>query len=160
MTDFITKDSGQRQEYASGMRRDLQDGKPNFALITPLHVPFNEQMLTRWAALMERGAKKYGNRNWEKAGSVEELERFKASAFRHFMQWLCGANDGEDHAAAVYFNIQCAEYVERKIEMCGPLGEPGPVGPDAPYPGMRNRLAGPPGPPTDYVGAGSREAKK
>lgn len=99
------------------MRRDLQTGKPNFALITPLAVPFAEQMLTRWAELMERGAVKYGARNWEKADSDEELQRFKASAFRHFMQWLCDANDGEDHAAAVYFNVQCAEYVKWRMKL-------------------------------------------
>ena len=32
---FETKDSGQRQEYKSGMKRDLQDGKPRFDLLTP-----------------------------------------------------------------------------------------------------------------------------
>ena len=26
--EFVTLDSGQREEYESGMRRDLQDGKP------------------------------------------------------------------------------------------------------------------------------------
>ena len=112
--EFITKDSGQRQDYASGMRRDTQEGKPDFALIVPLGVPYDEQMLTRWAALMERGAVKYGIRNWEKANSEEELGRFKASAFRHFFQWICGETD-EDHAAAVYFNIQCAEFVAAKL---------------------------------------------
>lgn len=112
--NYITKDSGKRQEYKSGMRRDLQDGKPDFYLITPLDIPYQEQMLTRWAELMARGKEKYGSRNWELAGSKEELERFKSSAFRHFMQWLTGEND-EDHASAVFFNIQCAEYVKFKL---------------------------------------------
>lgn len=116
MPEFITKDSGQRQDYASGMRRDTQDGKPDFALIMPDGVPYADQMLTRWAALMERGAKKYGIRNWEKANSAEELARFKASAFRHFIQWICGEQD-EDHAAAVYFNVQCAEFVKAKLDV-------------------------------------------
>jgi hypothetical protein len=59
MTEFITKDSGARQEYASGMHRDLQDGKPDFYLCLAANMPYSEQLLTRWAALMERGAKKY-----------------------------------------------------------------------------------------------------
>ena len=113
MPDFITKDSGERQEYDSGMVRDLQDGKPDFSLILT-DAPYEEQLLTRWAALMERGAGKYGRRNWQKANSQEELERFKASAFRHFVQWVSGETD-EDHAAAVLFNINAAEFVKYKL---------------------------------------------
>jgi hypothetical protein len=115
MTNFITKDSGKRQNYKSGMKRDLQTGKARFDLVMPLDVPYDEQMLTRWANLMARGADKYGTRNWELADSQEELDRFRQSAFRHFIQWFCKEKD-EDHASAVYFNIQCAEYVERKLE--------------------------------------------
>ena len=112
---FITKDSGQRQDYASGMRRDLQTGKPNYSLISPKFLKFDEDMLYRWAMLMTRGADKYGERNWEKANSEEEMERFKASAFRHFMQWFKGEED-EDHAAAVFFNIGCFESIKLKLE--------------------------------------------
>jgi hypothetical protein len=111
---FETKDSGEREEYASGMRRDTQDGKPNFGLTQPLAVPYDEQMLTRFAALMTRGAEKYGIRNWEIANSEEELERFKGSAFRHFQQWYCGETD-EDHAAAIWFNVMCAEFVKGRL---------------------------------------------
>jgi hypothetical protein len=45
-----------------------------------------------------------------KARGLEEYERFRESAFRHFLQWFNGETD-EDHAAAVYFNINGAEYV-------------------------------------------------
>lgn len=111
---YTTKDSGKRQNYDSGMRRDIQEGKPDFFLcLTDL--PYGDQMLTRWAELMERGASKYGRRNWQLAASEEELERFKSSAFRHFMQWIAGETD-EDHAAAVFFNINAAEYVKHKLE--------------------------------------------
>jgi hypothetical protein len=72
-------------------------------------------MLVRWAELMGRGAAKYGERNWEKACSEAELARFKASAFRHFVQWFYGLNPEEDHAAAVFFNISGAEYVKERI---------------------------------------------
>lgn len=111
---YSTKDSGKRQEYKSGMRRDLQDGKPDFYLIVPKDMPYKDQLLTRWAELMERGRAKYGLRNWELADSEEELERFKASAYRHFMQWLLNEND-EDHGAAVLYNINAAEFVKWRI---------------------------------------------
>lgn len=59
---------------------------------------------------------KYGYRNWEKANSLEELIRFKASAFRHFMQWMMDETD-EDHASAVFFNIQATEFVKEKLNV-------------------------------------------
>lgn len=111
---FTTKDSGARQDFDSGMRRDTVKGKPRFDLITPESQPYERQMLTRWAELMVRGAEKYGDRNWEKANTVEERDRFRASAFRHFMQWYCGLTD-EDHAAAVMFNISGTEYVHDRM---------------------------------------------
>ena len=113
MASFETKDSGHRSEYASGMVRDTQDGKPRFNLMFPLGVPYQEQMITRLAELLERGMDKYGWRNWEKANSEEELIRFRESAHRHFIQWLTGETD-EDHAAAVMFNIIAAEFVKYK----------------------------------------------
>jgi len=112
---FETKDSGKREDYASGMRRDTQEGKACFHLIIPKGVPYRAQMLTRFADLMERGQVKYGPRNWEKADSDEEKERFQASAFRHLMQWICGEDD-EDHAAAVMFNLMAYESTIAKEE--------------------------------------------
>jgi|SRR6185503_5522282 len=110
-----TKDSGKREEYDSGMRRDTQEGKPRFDLLVPIAVSYDDQMLTRWAALMSRGAEKYGDRNWEIGRGSEELKRAKASAFRHFMQWFTSEDD-EDHAAAVFFNITAAEYFKSQME--------------------------------------------
>lgn len=104
--DYTTKDSGERVDFASGMRRDTDKGKPRYDLC---YLP----MLTRWAELMARGAEKYGARNWQNANSQEELDRFQASAFRHFVQWMNGEVD-EDHAAAVFFNISAAEYVKTR----------------------------------------------
>lgn len=112
---WTTKDSGKREEYDSGMRRDTQEGKPRFDLLLVPGVPFEAQFLTRLAALLERGATKYGERNWQKANSVEELERFVASGMRHMVQWATGEVD-EDHAAAVAFNLMAAEYVKWKLE--------------------------------------------
>lgn len=113
--NFVTLDSGKRQEYGSGMRRDLQDGKPDFNLMLIPGMPYAEQYLTRIAALYERGANKYGRRNWQLANSEEELDRFKSSAFRHFMQALTGETD-EDHWAAVFFNINAIIMLEYKLK--------------------------------------------
>lgn len=115
MTGFVVKDSGARQEYDSGMRRDTQEGKPRFDLIIPVDQSFEQQMLTRWALHMTLGADKYGDRNWELATGIEEYERFKGSALRHLLQWFTGMRD-EDHAAAVFFNIAAAEYVLGRME--------------------------------------------
>ena len=112
--EYLTKDSGKRQKFSTGMQREVQEDKPRFDLILPSYIPYKEQLLTRWANLMNRGAQKYDDRNWEKAETEEELNRFKASAFRHFMQWFKGESD-EDHAAATLFNIQGAEYVKYKL---------------------------------------------
>ena len=111
---YETLDSGERQEYASGMRRDLQDGKARFDLLFAEGVPYEDQFFTRVAGLLERGAGKYGDRNWEKANSNEELDRFKASAMRHLAQWITGEQD-EDHAAAVVFNLMAYETIKRKV---------------------------------------------
>lgn len=110
MGEFEVKDSGVRQEYPSGMRRDTQEGKPNFLLA------IDGPMFRRYADHMTKGAAKYGARNWQLANSEEELERFKASALRHMIQWLSGDVD-EDHAAAVWFNVNAAEYVEARLSL-------------------------------------------
>jgi hypothetical protein len=62
---------------------------------------------------MQRGALKYGSRNFENASTQEELERYKSSALRHLMQYVMGETD-EDHAVAVCFNLMCAEMIKFK----------------------------------------------
>lgn len=107
MSQFITKDSGERVEFETGMKRDVSENKARYDLV---YFP----LLKRWAELMGRGQAKYGARNWQKAATQPELDRFKESAFRHFMQWYVGENPEEDHGAAVLFNISGAEYVKTK----------------------------------------------
>lgn len=107
--DFETKDSGKREEFKTGMVRDTQDDKPRYDLI-------DRPFLKRWAELMARGAKKYGEENWRKAATEEELKRFKASAIRHHMQYMEG-DTTEDHAAAVAFNLAGAEMVREKLKL-------------------------------------------
>jgi hypothetical protein len=111
--DFVIKDSGERAEYASGMVRDTQEGKPMFDLLFPKGVPFEAQFITRFADHMTKGAVKYDARNWELAQGEEEIERFKGSALRHLIQWMLG-DRSEDHAAAVVFNLMAAETTQWK----------------------------------------------
>ena len=108
--DFLTFDSGDRQTFESGMVRDSKTSKTRYDLV-------DMPMFKRWAELMGRGAEKYGDNNWKKAESLEELDRFKESAFRHFMQWFLEENSEEDHAAAVFFNIAGVEHVKSKIKL-------------------------------------------
>lgn len=107
MAEFVVRDSGERRVAASGMVRDIDAGKTNVALI------YDGPMFWRWASHLTKGAIKYVKRNWMKGEGQEELERFKESAARHFAQWYRGDVD-EDHAAAVFFNINGAEYVKEK----------------------------------------------
>ena len=110
MKEFVTKDSGKRVDYDSGMKRDTQENKPRFDLITPLKIPYKESLQYRHAMIMKRGMEKYGARNWEKANSVEEFFRFKASFMRHQTQFFSGETD-EDHAAAMEFNLNAIIYL-------------------------------------------------
>lgn len=107
MDEFTIKDSGKRAEFASGMVRDTAEGKLDWTNL--LHGP----MLKRWAIHLTNAKTKYpdpapGVPNWTLGDGPEELQRFKESAFRHFMQWIMGERD-EDHAAGVFFNINGAE---------------------------------------------------
>ena len=105
---FTVRDSGERLAFESGMVRDTDDGKVQWALVA------DGPMLARWAEHLTKGAAKYNARNWMLAEGEAELLRFRESAFRHFMQWYYGDRD-EDHAAAVIFNINGAEYVRERL---------------------------------------------
>lgn len=98
---FATKDSGEREKFASGAVRDTEEGKPRYDLIPGLP-------LKRLAELYARGAKKYGDWNWTKG---IPSGRCYSSAFRHLMQYNLGDKD-EDHLAAVVFNVFCIMYFE------------------------------------------------
>lgn len=106
--NFTVKDSGARQEFTSGMVRDVQNDKTLYSL------PFDGPMFERWAEHLTKGARKYAPRNWMLASGQPELERFRESAIRHFIQWLRGEAD-EDHAAAVFFNINGYEYTHKRL---------------------------------------------
>lgn len=78
-------------------------------------MPLIPNFLTRFGALLERGAKKYTENNWMKANSEEEMNHFKQSSFRHFAQFLDGDTD-EDHALAAFgFNPMGYLHVKDKL---------------------------------------------
>lgn len=112
---FVQANNAQRVQFEGGGMRDSQEGKPRFDLLVPEEMPFDRQYLTRCARLLAKGAAHYEDRNWEKFGDEEALNRARSSAFRHFMQWFTKEDD-EDHAASVFFNIQAAEYIAWKLE--------------------------------------------
>lgn len=107
--------SAPTDHFEGGGQRESQGNRPRFDLLVPLAVPFDQQFLTRCAQHYADSLAKYPERNWEEFSDVEALDRCRASAFRHFMQWM---NDetGEDHAAAVFFNLMAAEHVRGRIE--------------------------------------------
>lgn len=109
MSEFAIKDSGKREQFAGGMQRDVTEGKTDYSLV------LDGPMFDRWAEHLTKGAAKYDKRNWMKAAGDAERERFKESALRHFLQWYRGETD-EDHASAVFFNINGAAYVEDKLK--------------------------------------------
>lgn len=109
MAEFDVKDSGERKQFAGGMQRDTTTGKIDYTLA------LDGPMFERYAAHLTKGAVKYKKRNWMLAEGEEELERFKESALRHFLQWYRGNMD-EDHASAIWFNVNGAEYVKGKMQ--------------------------------------------
>lgn len=109
---FEIKDSGTRMQFPSGMERDVDETKIDYTQV--LYGP----MFERWAEHLTKAKAKYpdagpGTPNWTLAAGMDELVRFKVSAFRHMIKWMFDNTD-EDHAAAVFFNINGAEYVKQK----------------------------------------------
>jgi hypothetical protein len=116
---FDVKDSGKRETVGSGgMVRDTEDGKVDFTLV------LDGPMFERWGAHLTKGAKKYAARNWMKCvhpdatrGELEaSAERYRRSLARHWVQYMRGDTD-EDHAAAVFFNINGLEYVRQALSV-------------------------------------------
>jgi hypothetical protein len=100
--EYKTKDSGQRVNFDSGFQRDVNTGKPRYDLIPT-------ELLKRLAELYQRGAEKYDDNNWKKALTEKEINRFKESAWRHFVQWSAGEED-EDHGIGTVWNIFSYEW--------------------------------------------------
>lgn len=88
------KDSGERQEFASGAVRDTAENKPRPDLISPF-------FMERLGRHLGQGAKKYSEWNWAKG---IPNSRCYASLMRHLTQFAKGDTD-EDHLAAAACNI-------------------------------------------------------
>ncbi len=100
------KDSGKREEFDTGSLRDTRIGKGRFDLISPF-------VLERDAKHLENGARKYGDRNWEKG---QPLSRYYDSAMRHMNKYMMGYCD-EDHLAAARWNIAALMHTEYMISI-------------------------------------------
>lgn len=105
MNNYVTKDSGKREEHTSGAVRDVRKGKGRYDLLTPLG-------LARVAGVYERGAEKYAERNWEKG---MKMGRYLDSAIRHIFQHIEGKRD-EDHLAQAAWNLLAAVHTDEMIK--------------------------------------------
>ena len=97
-------DSGEREEFGTGSLRDTREGKGRYDLISPIG-------LHRLAQHYENGAKKYGDRNWEKG---QPVSRYIDSGIRHFFKYLAGERD-EDHLSAAAWNAFGAVHTIEKV---------------------------------------------
>lgn len=93
----------------SGMNRDTEEGKLDYTLI------MDGPMYDRWAAHLTAAVPTRGERNWMKADSEDDYRRFRRSLSRHMRQYFRGDAD-EDHAAAIFFNLNGAEYVRTRLD--------------------------------------------
>lgn len=101
----ILKDSGKKQEFETGAMRDAREGKGRYDLLPPTAI-------RRLALIYEKGAQKYGERNWEKGMPVS---RFLDSALRHIAEHIEGYRD-EDHLAQAMWNIAGAMHMEDMVK--------------------------------------------
>lgn len=102
---FVTLDSGKREEFPSGAKRDVREGKGRYDLIPAV-------AMARIAKLYERGAVKYGAWNFSK-GIL--LSRYIDSMIRHAFNYLEGDRK-EDHLAAVAWNAIAMIHHEEMIK--------------------------------------------
>lgn len=105
--DFVVRDSGERQDFETGARRDSQEDKPRLSLVSPW-------ALVRIAWVYTRGAKKYGEHNWQKG---MPYSRYLDSAERHLIAWKQGEKT-EDHLAMACWNLMAIMHHEEQ----GPEG--------------------------------------
>ncbi len=113
VVDFINED-GENQQYIADVFKSVDlftKTCDDLYLINALvaFVNFSEfttfsDMFLGVAKHFEEGAKKYGERNWEKGIPVS---RYIDSAIRHFLKYLRGDKD-EPHDRAFCWNILCA----------------------------------------------------
>lgn len=99
------EDNGDRMTFSSGAIRDTAKGKGRYDLISPI-------AMEGLALVLEEGANKYYDRNWEKG---MHMSRLLSSALRHIFQYICGMRN-ERHLAQAFANIMFAIHTERMVE--------------------------------------------
>ena len=100
------KDSGVRENFETGSKRDSRNGKGRFDLL-----PF--YAIQRLARVYENGAIKYGNNNWRLG---QPCSRYLDSAIRHLFKAGGGWKD-EDHFAQAIWNIAAIIETQKMIEL-------------------------------------------
>ena len=100
------KDSGIREEFDTGSKRDSRNGKGRFDLL-----PF--YAIQRLARVYENGAKKYGESNWRLG---QPCSRYLDSAIRHLFKAGGGWKD-EDHFGQAMWNIAAIIETQKMIEL-------------------------------------------
>jgi hypothetical protein len=100
------KDSGIREEFNTGSKRDSRNGKGRFDLL-----PF--YAIQRLARVYENGAIKYGDNNWRLG---QPCSRYLDSALRHLFKAGAGWMD-EDHFAQAMWNIAAIIETQKMIEL-------------------------------------------
>lgn len=91
------KDSGGRTDFGTGSVRDSKTGKGRYDLLPT-------RALHAIAQHFEKGAAKYGDRNWEQG---QPISNYLDSALRHTFQYLGGYRD-EPHLISGAWNLLCA----------------------------------------------------
>jgi len=100
------KDSGKRKrKWKSGAQRDSSEGKGRFDLLPT-------RALKLLAVHYEKGARKYGARNWERGMPLSALVD---SGLRHGFAALEGQED-EDHAVSAAWNLLCMIETRERIK--------------------------------------------
>lgn len=111
------EDSGKRQEFDTGARRDTDENKPRYSLVPP-------RVLRRIVMIFTLGAVKYGDHNYQKG---MPYSRYLDSAGRHIEEYKDGLTN-EDHLAQACWNIMAVmfheEYGPEGLDDVTPLWNP------------------------------------
>lgn len=120
-------DSGNRKAFDTGAVREAEDGKGRYDLI-----PF--RAIHRLALVLEKGGKKYGDRNWEKGIN---FSNYVGHAISHISQWALGYKD-EDHLGHAFCNIAMLIHTVIEVEEGRLPAYLADMGPDRARPGKTN----------------------
>jgi hypothetical protein len=101
---YTIADSGRREEFSTGSRRDTREGKGRYDLLPP-------RAMRCLARHFEEGSKKYGDRNWELG---QPMSRLMDSGLRHSFAAIQGQQD-EDHLVAAAWNLLAAIEIRERV---------------------------------------------